>query len=185
MKTCPNCNELVGDDVKTCFNCGWSFENSGVNEKADGENQARKEPSEEADTQNGSGEKFTREELALLNAGTIIKMKKVRNMRVLTTLGLLACLVGSVGLLRLFGASSEVLDEYAQMVMVANSVVAPMGMISAYYKNVAVKSFKDGWAELESGKITEQAFYEHWLMEAWDFSKTNRDEIEKLARGQV
>ena len=185
MKTCPGCNELVGDNVEKCFNCGWNFENPDADENVIGEYQARKEQSEEADSQNDSGEKITREELALLNYGTILKMKKVRNMKVLTTIGALACLVGSVALVRLFGASSEMLDGYAQTVMVANSVVGPMGMIHAYYKNVAIKSFKEGWAELEAGKITEQFFYEHWLMEAWQFSKTNRSEIEKLARGQV
>ena len=45
MKTCPNCNELVGDHVTTCFNCGWNFE----------------------DIQKNSDEEFTREEMALLS----------------------------------------------------------------------------------------------------------------------
>lgn len=26
MKTCPNCNELLGDSVNLCFNCNYSFE---------------------------------------------------------------------------------------------------------------------------------------------------------------
>lgn len=26
MKTCPNCGELCGDDVKKCFNCFYEFE---------------------------------------------------------------------------------------------------------------------------------------------------------------
>lgn len=25
MKECPNCKELVGDDVDVCFNCGYSY----------------------------------------------------------------------------------------------------------------------------------------------------------------
>ena len=25
MKQCPNCEELVGDDVKECFNCHYNF----------------------------------------------------------------------------------------------------------------------------------------------------------------
>ena len=25
MKTCPNCNELLGDAVDRCFNCGYNF----------------------------------------------------------------------------------------------------------------------------------------------------------------
>ena len=160
MKTCPNCNELVGDHVTTCFNCGWNFE----------------------DIQKNSDEEFTREEMALLYNATIIKMKHVRNRKILNTIVVLACLVGSVGLLRLSGASSKILDEYAEIIMVANGVVGPFGMIRAYIKNAAIKSFKKGWGKLEAGEISEQFFYEHWLLEAWDFSKTNRDEIERLIR---
>ncbi len=26
MKTCPNCNELLGNDVNTCFKCKYDFE---------------------------------------------------------------------------------------------------------------------------------------------------------------
>lgn len=26
MKTCPKCNEIVGDSVNKCFNCNYSFE---------------------------------------------------------------------------------------------------------------------------------------------------------------
>ena len=158
LKTCPNCNELVGDHVTTCFNCGWNFE----------------------DIQNNSSEGFTREKLALLNNATIIKMKHIRNKTILTTIGVLACLVGSVGLLRLSGAGSKILDEYANIIMVANGVVGPFGMIRAYIKNAAIKSLKKGWGKLEAGEISEQSFYEQWLLEVWDFSKTNRHEIEKL-----
>ncbi len=25
MKTCPKCNELIGDSVETCFNCRYNF----------------------------------------------------------------------------------------------------------------------------------------------------------------
>lgn len=25
MKECPNCKELIGDDVKLCFNCNYNF----------------------------------------------------------------------------------------------------------------------------------------------------------------
>lgn len=25
MKTCPNCNEIIGDSVETCFNCNYNF----------------------------------------------------------------------------------------------------------------------------------------------------------------
>ena len=25
MKTCPNCKELVGDNVESCFNCNYNF----------------------------------------------------------------------------------------------------------------------------------------------------------------
>ena len=160
MKTCPNCNELVGDHVTTCFNCGWNFE----------------------DIQKNSDEEFTREEMALLYNATIIKMKHVRNRKILNTIVVLACLVGSVGLLRLSGASSEILDEYAAIIMVANGVVGPWGMINAFKRNVAIKTFKKGWGKLEAGEISEQFFYEHWLLEAWDFSKTNRNEIERLIR---
>ena len=34
MKTCPNCKELVGDNVSKCFNCGWNFDDPSENEKA-------------------------------------------------------------------------------------------------------------------------------------------------------
>ena len=34
MKTCPNCQELLGDGVAKCFNCGWDFEHPEENEKA-------------------------------------------------------------------------------------------------------------------------------------------------------
>ncbi len=180
MKTCPNCKELVGDNVITCFNCGWNFEDPGANEKAIEEYRVRKEKAEEANKQNEKCEEFTREELAVLNYATIIKMKQVRNKKILTTLGALACLVGSVALLKLSGAGSEIVNGYARMVMVANSVVAPMGMMNASMKHVAMKSFKEGWGKLEAGKISERFFYEHWLLEAWQFSKTNRDEMEKM-----
>ena len=33
MKTCPNCKELVGDNVEKCFNCGWSFVDPSENEE--------------------------------------------------------------------------------------------------------------------------------------------------------
>ena len=26
MKTCPNCNEILGDSVNKCFNCNYSYE---------------------------------------------------------------------------------------------------------------------------------------------------------------
>lgn len=26
MKNCPNCKELIGDNVSVCFNCGWNFD---------------------------------------------------------------------------------------------------------------------------------------------------------------
>lgn len=25
MKTCPECGELLGDSVETCFNCSYNF----------------------------------------------------------------------------------------------------------------------------------------------------------------
>ena len=25
MKECPNCKELIGDDVNVCFNCNYNF----------------------------------------------------------------------------------------------------------------------------------------------------------------
>ena len=34
MKTCPNCKELVGDNVSKCFNCGWNFDDPSENERA-------------------------------------------------------------------------------------------------------------------------------------------------------
>lgn len=136
MKTCPNCNELVGDHVTTCFNCGWNFE----------------------DIQKNSDEEFTREEMALLYNATIIKMKHVRNRKILNTIVVLACLVGSVGLLRLSGASSKILDEYAEIIMVANGVVGPWGMINAYYKNVAIKSLKKDGADWKPGKFQNSSF---------------------------
>ncbi len=34
MKTCPNCKELVGDNVSKCFNCGWNFDDPLANERA-------------------------------------------------------------------------------------------------------------------------------------------------------
>ena len=160
MKTCPNCNELVGDHVTTCFNCGWNFE----------------------DIQKNSDEEFTREEMALLYNATIIKMKHVRNRKILNTIVKLACLVGSVGLLRLSGASSEILDEYTEIIMIANGVVSYWGINNAFKRNVVIKTFKKGWGKLEAGEFSEQFFYERWLLEAWDFSKTNRDEIERLIR---
>ena len=33
MKTCPNCKELVGDNVSKCFNCGWNFDDPSENKK--------------------------------------------------------------------------------------------------------------------------------------------------------
>ena len=33
MKECPNCKELLGDNVSRCFNCGWDFDNPANNGK--------------------------------------------------------------------------------------------------------------------------------------------------------
>lgn len=33
MKTCPNCQELIGDSVETCFKCNYSFKYKRVIDK--------------------------------------------------------------------------------------------------------------------------------------------------------
>ena len=184
MKTCPNCKELVGDDIALCFNCGWVFEDSEANaETADGYRIQKENAEREETVIQGEAEKeHTREELAALNAATILKMKQVRNRTILITLAALACLAGSVGLLRFAGAGSKTLNDYAAMIMVVNGVVGPFGMIRAYKRNAAVKSFMKGWGKLEAGELTEQDFYKKWLLEAWDYTKTNQNEIEQLIR---
>ena len=35
MKQCPNCRELVGDNVGKCFNCGYDWENPEANKLAE------------------------------------------------------------------------------------------------------------------------------------------------------
>ena len=47
MKTCPNCKELVGDNVSKCFNCGWNFDDPLENEKAIEREKKRKAEEEE------------------------------------------------------------------------------------------------------------------------------------------
>ena len=47
MKTCPNCKELVGDNVSKCFNCGWNFDDPSENERAIEREKKRKEEEEE------------------------------------------------------------------------------------------------------------------------------------------
>ena len=46
MKTCPNCKELVGDNVSKCFNCGWNFDDPSENERAIEREKKRKEEEE-------------------------------------------------------------------------------------------------------------------------------------------
>ena len=47
MKICPNCKELVGDNVSRCFNCGWNFDDPSENERAIEREKKRKAEEEE------------------------------------------------------------------------------------------------------------------------------------------
>ena len=60
MKTCPNCKELVGNNVSKCFNCGWSFDDPSENERAIEREKKRKE--EEAERKKRQEEQRIREE---------------------------------------------------------------------------------------------------------------------------
>ena len=43
MKTCPNCKELIGDNVSICFNCGWNFDDPTQNAIAAEKERKKKE----------------------------------------------------------------------------------------------------------------------------------------------
>ena len=43
MKTCPNCGELLGDNVSICFKCRWNFDDPAENERAAERERIRKE----------------------------------------------------------------------------------------------------------------------------------------------
>ena len=62
MKTCPNCKELVGDNVEKCFNCGWSFVDPSENERAIEREKKRKEE-EEARKKRQEEQRIREEEL--------------------------------------------------------------------------------------------------------------------------
>ena len=47
MKKCPNCQELIGDAVSVCFNCGWNFDDPSENDKAAERERLRRKQEEE------------------------------------------------------------------------------------------------------------------------------------------
>lgn len=122
---------------------------------------------------------FTKYELKALSNVTIDKLKLKRKRTIFSTIALLVVLVGSVGAARLIGVDQSKIEAMTKGIMIANGIVANLGIKYVFIDNLFIKNFKEGVSMLEAGEINEEDYYKKWLEETWYYVNTNYEEIEK------